>query len=351
MDKPSLTYRDAGVDIDAGNALVDRIKPLVAATQRAEVMAPVGGFGGLFALDTERFPNPVLVSGTDGVGTKLKLAGQLDRHDAIGIDLVAMCVNDVLVQGAEPLFFLDYFATGKLDSNVAARVISGVAEGCRIAGCALIGGETAEMPDMYGPGDYDLAGFTVGAVDRSNLVTGDAMVPGDQIIGLDASGPHSNGFSLIRKILSVAGENLENVLEQPLDDGQRLADALMAPTTIYVKPILEILRHHTIRAMAHITGGGLAENLLRVVPKTLGIHVNLAACPWPPVFHWLAQQGNVAPAEMRRTFNCGTGFCLVCPENQAPGLIGALAELGLGARLIGQIEPAQSDHRVRYSEQ
>ncbi|MFK7955682.1 MAG: phosphoribosylformylglycinamidine cyclo-ligase [Lysobacterales bacterium] len=347
--QPSLTYRDAGVDIDAGNSLVERIKPLVSATSRPEVIAPVGGFGGLFALDTERFNQPVLVSGTDGVGTKLKLAGQLDRHDTIGIDLVAMCVNDVLVQGAEPLFFLDYFATGKLDSDIAARVIAGIADGCGRAGCALIGGETAEMPDMYGTGDYDLAGFTVGAVNRADLITGSSVAAGHQIIGLDSSGPHSNGFSLIRKILEHTGQPLTELLTLDLD-GQALGDALMAPTTIYVKPILRLLREQTVHAMAHITGGGLEENLLRVVPDGLGIHINPSRCPWPPVFRWLAQAGNVADEEMRRTFNCGTGFCLVCAPEDLDQQLKALAELGLGARHIGHIEPAANPQRVRYTD-
>ncbi len=346
--QPSLTYRDAGVDIDAGNSLVERIKPLVSATSRPEVMAPVGGFGGLFALDTERFNQPVLVSGTDGVGTKLKLAGQLDRHDTIGIDLVAMCVNDVLVQGAEPLFFLDYFATGKLDSDIAARVVAGIADGCRDAGCALIGGETAEMPDMYGEGDYDLAGFTVGAVNRDQLITGSNVAAGHQIIGLDSSGPHSNGFSLIRKILEHTGQPLAELLQIDLD-GQALGDALMAPTTLYVKPVLSLLRSHTVYAMAHITGGGLEENLLRVVPDHLGININLAQCPWPPVFRWLATAGNVADEEMRRTFNCGTGFCLVCDAEDLDSQLSALTDLGLGARHIGHIEPATNPQRVRFA--
>ncbi len=344
----SLTYKDAGVDIDAGNALVDRIKPLVAATRRPEVLTEVGGFGGLFALDTQRFTDPVLVSGTDGVGTKLKLATELDQHDTIGIDLVAMCVNDVLVQGAEPLFFLDYFATGRLEPAIAERVVAGIAQGCRLAGCALIGGETAEMPDMYAAGDYDLAGFTVGAVNRDQVITGEATQAGDQVIGLDSSGPHSNGFSLIRRIVERAQADEPDALQHNID-GQSLGAALMAPTTIYVKPVLQALQTHTVHAMAHVTGGGLAENLLRVIPDGLAIHLDLTSCPWPPLFRWLASTGNVTAPEMRRTFNCGIGFCLVCPPDSADAVMDTLKSEGLSARLIGEVEPAQGGERVRYT--
>ncbi len=267
-EKEALTYRAAGVDIDAGEEVVERIKPLVARTFRKEVMAGLGGFGALFEL-AGRFKDPVLVSGTDGVGTKLKLAQMLNRHDTIGIDLVAMCVNDVLVQGAEPLFFLDYFATGKLDVATTVAVIGGIAKGCELAGCALIGGETAEMPDMYPPGEYDLAGFNVGAVEKANLIDGAKIRPGDAIIGIDSSGPHSNGYSLMRKIAARAGNPFD------LDiGGVKLADALLAPTTIYVKPILELLKKQSVHGMAHITGGGLTENIIRVVPDGLGLSID-----------------------------------------------------------------------------
>src|SRR5512139_422467 len=293
----ALTYRAAGVDIDAGNAVVERIKPLVKRTFRPEVMGGLGGFGGLFNLGT-RYREPVLVSGTDGVGTKLKLAQMLGRHDTIGIDLVGMCVNDVLVQGAEPLFFLDYFATGKLDVDTTVAVVGGIAKGCELAGCALMGGETAEMPDMYPPGEYDLAGFTVGAVEKADLMSGDAIVAGDLVLGVASSGPHSNGYSLIRKILQRAGNPLDLDL-----GGVTLADALMAPTTIYVKPMLALLREHAgqVHGMAHITGGGLKENIIRVVPDGLGLSLEASSIVLPPVFEWLMREGNVAREEMWRT--------------------------------------------------
>ncbi|HEY1590076.1 MAG TPA: phosphoribosylformylglycinamidine cyclo-ligase, partial [Rhodanobacter sp.] len=305
----ALTYRAAGVDIDAGNAVVERIKPLVKRTFRPEVMGGLGGFGGLFDL-SGRYKEPVLVSGTDGVGTKLKLAQILGRHDTIGIDLVGMCVNDVLVQGAEPLFFLDYFATGKLDVDTTVAVVGGIAKGCELAGCALIGGETAEMPDMYPPGEYDLAGFTVGAVEKSQMLSGDAIVAGDAILGVASSGPHSNGYSLIRRILERAGNPLELDL-----GGVKLADALMAPTTIYVKSMLELIRTGGVHGMAHITGGGLKENIIRVVPDGLGIALDASAIVLPPVFDWLMREGNVAREEMWRTFNCGIGFTVILPHD------------------------------------
>jgi len=287
-----LTYRDSGVDIDAGNALVERIKPLVKRSFRPEVMGGLGGFGALFDL-SGKYREPVLVSGTDGVGTKLKLAQQLGRHDTIGIDLVGMCVNDVLVQGAEPLFFLDYFATGKLDVDVAAAVVGGIARGCEMAGCALIGGETAEMPDMYPPGEYDLAGFTVGAVEKSRLLDGSKVRAGDVLIGIASSGPHSNGYSLIRRIFERAGRPGETDL-----GGVTLIDALMAPTALYVKPILELLGRHELHAMAHITGGGLTENIIRVIPDGLALDIDATTIVLPPVFDWLQREGAVSLPEM-----------------------------------------------------
>ena len=329
-----LTYRDAGVDIDAGNALVERIKPLVKRSFRPEVMGGLGGFGALFNL-AGKYREPVLVSGTDGVGTKLKLAQQLGRHDTIGIDLVAMCVNDVLVQGAEPLFFLDYFATGKLDIDTAAAVVGGIAEGCVQAGCALIGGETAEMPDMYAPGEYDLAGFTVAAVEKDELLDGAAVAEGDVLIGIASSGPHSNGYSLIRRIYERAGSPTDVVLE----DGTALVDALMAPTQLYVKPVLSLLASNRadIHGMAHITGGGLTENIIRVVPEGLGLAIDAASIVLPPVFAWLKDNGNVADAEMWRTFNCGIGFVLIVPEARAAAVAAAIDALGLAHRQIGRV--------------
>ncbi|HSN00140.1 MAG TPA: phosphoribosylformylglycinamidine cyclo-ligase, partial [Rudaea sp.] len=305
--KEALTYRAAGVDIDAGEEVVERIKPLVARTFRKEVMAGLGGFGALFEL-AGRFRDPVLVSGTDGVGTKLKLAQQLDRHDTIGIDLVAMCVNDVLVQGAEPLFFLDYFATGKLDVATTVAVIGGIAKGCELAGCALIGGETAEMPDMYPPGEYDLAGFNVGAVEKSALIDGAKIRAGDAIVGIASSGPHSNGYSLIRKIAARGGITPDNGGFAMKLGETTLADALMAPTTIYVKPILQFLKTHPLHGMAHITGGGLTENIIRVVPDALGLALDSSTWKQPAVFDWLQREGNIAQPEMWRTFNCGIGY-------------------------------------------
>ena len=352
----ALTYRAAGVDIDAGNALVERIKPMVKRTLRPEVMGGLGGFGGLFDL-SGRYQEPVLVSGTDGVGTKLKLAQMLNRHDTIGIDLVGMCVNDVLVQGAEPLFFLDYFATGKLDVETAAAVVSGIATGCELAGCALIGGETAEMPDMYPPGEYDLAGFTVGAVEKSQMLTGQAIAAGDVILGVASSGPHSNGYSLVRKILERAGSPLDLDL-----GGVKLVDALMTPTTIYVKPMLELLKLNAspsqdpahpcadpsvpIHGMAHITGGGLKENIIRVVPDGLGIALQAAAIVLPPVFDWLMREGNVAREEMWRTFNCGVGFTVILPRDAVTTASALLARHGLASSVIGEIVPAQGGERV-----
>ena len=339
-----MTYRDAGVDIDAGNELVERIKPLVKRSFRPEVMGGLGGFGALFDL-SGKYREPVLVSGTDGVGTKLKLAQQLGRHDSIGIDLVAMCVNDVLVQGAEPLFFLDYFATGKLDIDTTVAVVGGIAEGCTLSGCALIGGETAEMPDMYPPGEYDLAGFCVAAVEKSELRDGSGVRAGDLLIGIASSGPHSNGYSLIRRIYDKAGRPAD------LDvGGVKLADALMAPTQLYVKPVLELLRGThgaAVHAMAHITGGGLSENIIRVVPDGLGVSIDAASWPLPPVFEWLQREGNVAREEMWRTFNCGIGFVLIVDPASAQDIETELARLGLAHWRIGDVVTAGGDDRVR----
>ena len=342
-DKEALTYRAAGVDIDAGEEVVERIKPLVARTYRKEVMAGLGGFGALFEL-AGRYKDPVLVSGTDGVGTKLKLAQTLNRHDTIGIDLVAMCVNDVLVQGAESLFFLDYFATGKLDVETTVSVIGGIAKGCELAGCALIGGETAEMPDMYAPGEYDLAGFCVGAVEKSNLIDGSKIKPGDAIIGIASSGPHSNGYSLIRKIAARAGNPFDMDL-----NGTKLADALMAPTTIYVKPILQLLAKQSVHGMAHITGGGLTENIIRVVPDDLGIALDSANWKMPAVFDWLQREGNVAQSEMWRTFNCGIGFTVIVGNDEADKTIANLRGLNLASTQIGEVVSSSGGERVRIA--
>lgn len=331
-NQETLNYKSAGVDIAAGNELVERIKPIAARTRTAGVLAGLGGFGSLFELPLDRYRNPVLVSGTDGVGTKLKLAQTLARHATIGIDLVGMCVNDVLVQGAEPLFFLDYFATGKLDVEVAAAVVAGIARGCEESGCALVGGETAEMPDMYPPGEYDLAGFCVGLVERARMLDGSAVRAGHRLVGIASSGPHSNGYSLIRRILARAGADLHADL-----GGQTLADALMAPTRLYVKPVLGLLADLPIAAMAHITGGGLSENIIRVVPGGLGLRVDAASWPQPEVFGWLMQAGSVTRAEMWRTFNCGIGFVLLLPAEAAAEAIARLGAQGLPAWDIGAV--------------
>ncbi len=335
----SLSYRDAGVDIDAGHALVERIKPLVAATQRPEVIAGLGGFGGLFHLG-ERYRDPVLVSGTDGVGTKLLLARQHDAHDRIGIDLVAMCVNDILVSGAEPLFFLDYFACGQLHIDTAEAVVAGIAEGCRQAGCALIGGETAEMPGMYGEGEYDLAGFCVGAVERDGLIDGSGIDTDCVVLGLSSSGPHSNGYSLIRRVIAHAGVGLD----EPLGD-TTLGEHLLAPTRIYVSLVRELLERFDIRGMAHITGGGLTDNIVRVLPDNLGLSIDPGAWPRPPVFEWLAEAGNIESAEMLRTFNMGIGFALICPEKEARAIAEHLDE---PAPIIGKVVAHSDGERVRY---
>ena len=329
---PALSYRDAGVDIDAGNRLVDRIKPHAQRTRRPGVLDGLGGFGALFELPLDRYRQPVLVSGTDGVGTKLKLALELNRHDTIGIDLVAMCVNDVLVTGAEPLFFLDYYATGALDVDVAATVIQGIAEGCAQAGAALVGGETAEMPGMYGAGDYDLAGFCVGVVEKSRIIDGSRVAPGDVLLGLASSGPHSNGYSLIRKILAVSGAQLDQAFA-----GQSLGDALLAPTRIYVKPVLNLLQQLEVHAIAHITGGGLTENLPRVLPAGSKAIIDTASWQRPAIFQWLQQQGGVAAAEMWRTFNCGVGMVICVAAADAERAQAILREAGETVWLLGRI--------------
>ena len=324
-----MTYKEAGVDIEAGSELVDRIKPLVKRTQRPEVLAGLGGFGGLFALAPDKYREPVLVSGTDGVGTKLIVARELGEHDTIGIDLVAMCVNDVLVQGAEPLFFLDYFACGRLDVDIATAVVAGIAEGCHQAGAALIGGETAEMPDMYSDGEYDLAGFCVAAVERSEMIDGSTISVGDALIGIASSGPHSNGYSLIRKVLDVAGD--ANI------DGRAAKEALLEPTRIYVKSVLALMKQVTIKGMSHITGGGISENLPRVLPENVHAVVNTSSWQPGPVFDWLTEHGNITKVEMRRTFNCGVGMILAVSEVDVETALATLAGLGENAWQIGHV--------------
>jgi len=339
--RTSLSYRDAGVDIEAGNALVDRIKPHAAKTRRPGVMAGLGGFGSLFELPLDRYKQPVLVSGTDGVGTKLRLAIESGIHNTIGIDLVAMCVNDIAVLGAEPLFFLDYYATGKLDIDVAESVVSGIAEGCLQAGAALVGGETAEMPSMYKEGDYDLAGFCVGVVEKDGVIDGSKVAAGNKLIGLAASGPHSNGYSLIRKILERSGQPLNEAF-----DGATLGEKLLAPTRIYVKSLLQLNEKINIHAISHITGGGLLENIPRVLPA--GVKAVIDANSWqrPAVFDWLQQQGNVEDTEMYRTFNNGIGMVVVVAEHDADKAIELLNDAGESACLIGHIETATADDKI-----
>ncbi|GAB4169433.1 MAG: phosphoribosylformylglycinamidine cyclo-ligase [Wenzhouxiangellaceae bacterium] len=334
-----LSYRDAGVDIDAGNALVERIKPLVETTRRKGVLGGLGGFGGLFQLGSD-YSDPVLVSGTDGVGTKLLLARALGDHSTIGIDLVAMCVNDILVTGARPLFFLDYYACGRLDVAQAAQVIEGITQGCVQAGCALLGGETAEMPGMYAPEDYDLAGFAVGVVERDQLIDGRRIEAGCVLIGLDSSGPHSNGFSLIRKVIDRAG-GVEAVPE--------MARACLTPTRIYVPLILPLVDRGWLLGMAHITGGGLTENIVRVLPEGLGIEIDTGSWTVPEVFDWLARTGGIDAAEMRRTFNLGIGFVLITRAEQSRAVLEHLARNGEQARIIGRVvETGSEHHRVSY---
>ena len=327
----SLSYRDAGVDIDAGDSLVERIKPLARRTMRPEVLAGIGGFGALMELP-KNYREPVLISGTDGVGTKLKLAFQMNKHDTIGQDLVAMSVNDILVQGAEPLFFLDYFACGRLDVDVAEQVVSGIARGCELAGCALIGGETAEMPGMYPPGEYDLAGFAVGVAEKSQVITGRDIRPGDAVLGLASSGPHSNGYSLVRKIVEVAGADLAAPF-----DGRTLGETLLEPTRIYVKPLLALMRETRVKGLAHITGGGITGNVPRVLPPEVTAVIEADAWTWPAAFRWLREQGNVELAEMHRTFNCGIGMVLVVDAADADAAMRFLSARGETVYRLGEI--------------
>ena len=336
--KDGLTYVDAGVDIDAGNSMVEKIKPLVRSTRRPGADGEIGGFGGLFDLKAAGFVDPVLVAANDGVGTKLKIAIESGKHDTIGIDLVAMCVNDIVVQGAEPLFFLDYFATGKLDPEHGAAIVGGIAEGCRQAGCALIGGETAEMPGLYHGSDYDLAGFAVGAAERGQLLPTDDIVEGDVLLGLGSSGLHSNGFSLVRRIVEKSGAGWSD--PAPFADGATLAEALLEPTRIYVKPVLSAIRDtHGIKALAHITGGGFPENIPRVLPKDFSAELDLEEIDVPPVFSWLAAAGGVAPDEMMRTFNCGVGMVMVVAAGQAAQVAAVLQKAGERVTPIGRIVP------------
>lgn len=333
MTEKSLSYKDAGVDIDAGNQLVDRIKHVAKKTKRPGVLAGLGGFGALFELPTG-YKEPVLISGTDGVGTKLRLAMDLNKHDTIGIDLVAMCVNDLIVAGAEPLFFLDYYATGKLNVDVAEQVVMGIGEGCLQSGCALVGGETAEMPGMYHDDDYDLAGFCVGVAEKSEIIDGSNVSDGDVLIGLASSGPHSNGYSLIRKIIEVSGADVSDSLE----DGTVISDALMQPTRIYVKNLLKLISESPVNALSHITGGGLLENIPRVLPDNCKAVINTSSWDLPPVFKWLKKNGNVEATEMYRTFNCGVGMVIAVPQANAQQNVDMLNELGEQAWVIGEIK-------------
>lgn len=346
--KHGLTYADAGVDIDAGNAMVETIKPLVRATRRRGADAEIGGFGGLFDLKAAGFADPILVAANDGVGTKVKIAIETGIHDTIGIDLVAMCVNDLIVQGAEPLFFLDYYATGKLDPAAGAAVVKGIAQGCIEAGAALIGGETAEMPGLYGGADYDLAGFAVGAVERGKLLPKAGIASGDRLIGLRSSGLHSNGFSLVRKIVAKTG--LAWTDAAPYDAAKTLGQALLTPTRIYVRQVLRLLEAtQGVKALAHITGGGFPDNLPRVLPHGLGARLDLSAIPTPPVFCWLAEAGEVSEAEMLRTFNCGVGMVLVVSPERAEEVEGSLRDAGEDPILLGQVIETGEAERVAYS--
>ncbi|MFK8256933.1 phosphoribosylformylglycinamidine cyclo-ligase [Erwinia sp. AnSW2-5] len=340
-DKTSLSYKDAGVDIDAGNALVDRIKGVVKKTRRPEVMGGLGGFGALCALP-QKYREPILVSGTDGVGTKLRLAMDLKRHDTIGIDLVAMCVNDLVVQGAEPLFFLDYYATGKLDVDTAASVITGIAEGCSQSGCALVGGETAEMPGMYHGEDYDVAGFCVGVVEKSEIIDGSKVADGDVLIALGSSGPHSNGYSLVRKILEVSKTDPETTQLE----GKTLSDHLLAPTRIYVKNILSLIEQVDVHAIAHLTGGGFWENIPRVLPDNTQAVLDESSWEWPAVFGWMQQAGNVSRFEMYRTFNCGVGMVIALSPAEADKAVQLMTDAGEKAWKIGVIKASDSEERV-----
>lgn len=343
------TYREAGVDIDAGDEFVDRIKPLVRSTFRPEVLTDLGGFGGLFGLQAGKYKEPVLVSGTDGVGTKLKIAFMMDRHDTVGIDLVAMCVNDIAVSGAEPLFFLDYFATGKLAVPKAQEVVKGIAEGCRQAGCALIGGETAEMPSMYADGEYDLAGFAVGVVDKSNIIDGKSIVPGDVLIGLASSGLHSNGYSLARRVLF---EQATLTVESRLPELDRtLGEVLLTPTRIYAKQILSLIKEFPIKGVAHITGGGITENLPRVFPKGVRARISRKAWPVPPIFQAMSRLGQVEREEMYRVFNMGIGLILVVPSESVSAVLAKAVDLGDRGWQIGEIVAAgQGEPEVEYAD-
>ena len=343
MAEQGLNYRDAGVDIDAGERLIGRIKPAVAATARPGVLSGLGGFGGLFELPAG-YRQPVLVSGTDGVGTKLKLAIELGRHDSVGIDLVAMCANDIVVCGAEPLFFLDYYATGKLDVDVATSVVTGIAEGCRYAGCALIGGETAEMPGMYQTGDYDLAGFCVGIVEKDAIISAERVEVGDVLVALAASGPHSNGYSLIRKVLEVSDTDPALAF-----DGATLAARLMEPTRIYTKSALDLIGEFDVHGVAHITGGGITENLPRVLPRGVKARVDLSSWVLPPVFQWLRETGHIAESEMLRTFNSGVGMIFCLPAHEADAACAQLADAGEHAWVVGQIETGFGPAIVEYT--
>ncbi|KWW46568.1 phosphoribosylaminoimidazole synthetase [Vibrio cholerae] len=336
-NNPSLSYKDAGVDIDAGNALVERIKGAVKRTRRPEVMGGLGGFGALCELPT-KYKHPVLVSGTDGVGTKLRLALDMKKHDTIGIDLVAMCVNDLIVQGAEPLFFLDYYATGKLDVDTAAEVISGIADGCLQAGCALIGGETAEMPGMYEGEDYDVAGFCVGVVEKEEIIDGSKVQVGDALIAVGSSGPHSNGYSLVRKILEVSKADKNERLA-----GKTIGEHLLAPTKIYIKSGLKLIAEHYIHAISHITGGGFWENIPRVLPEGTKAVIDGKSWEWPVIFQWLQEKGNVTTHEMYRTFNCGVGLIIALPKDQANAAVALLQAEGETAWVIGEIAAANSN--------
>lgn len=340
----SLDYRAAGVDIEAGNALVERIKPVAGRTRIPGVLAGLGGFGSLFELPLDRYRHPVLVAGTDGVGTKLKLAIESGLHGTVGVDLVAMCVNDIIVQGAEPLFFLDYYATGQLDVDVAASVIEGIGRGCELAGCALVGGETAEMPGMYAKGDYDLAGFCVGVVEKSRILDGTAVKAGDRLIGLASSGPHSNGYSLIRKVLERAGASGQSTLS----DGRALIDHLMAPTRIYVKPLLSLMATIQVHALAHITGGGITENLPRVLPDGLGAIIDLDSYACPEIFTWIRSLGRISEEEMLKTFNCGVGMVLALDPGDVSQAIELLASSGEKPFVLGEVVEAPTGPRVLY---
>lgn len=332
----SISYRDAGVDMEAGDALVEQIKPYAKRTMRPEVLAGIGGFGSLFEMP-KKFKNPVLVSGTDGVGTKLKLAFELNKHDTVGIDLVAMSVNDILVQGAEPLFFLDYFACGKLEVGTAAQVIKGIAEGCEQSGCALVGGETAEMPGMYPAGEYDLAGFAVGCVDKESIINGTTIAAGDVVLGLASSGAHSNGYSLIRKLIANSGIDFESDFH-----GKPFKDVVMAPTRIYVKPLLQLIATLPVKGMAHITGGGITENVPRVLPAGLTAEIKKGSWTMPPLFTWLQAQGNVTDSEMYKTFNCGIGMVVIVAKEQAAAAQKLLSDAGESVFEIGSIRTQQA---------